>query len=183
MILGRCFPWRREASERAEGGALWFPTAYQGDGRHDNPEMYGCLYTSASELAAVVEQLHVFAPYRRLALWMLRQGGVPLALASIELPDGLQLLDLDDPRVLVAEDLRPSNVATGDRTRTQADAERLHREHETAAGLRWWSTFEASWPNVTIFDRASRELAVADVRELTVFDPAVREAADFLGLG
>ncbi len=44
MILYRCFAWDRRAAVADEGGALWFPRAYQGDGRHDNPDVYGCLY-------------------------------------------------------------------------------------------------------------------------------------------
>jgi len=35
------------------------------------------------------------------------------------------VLDLDDPRVLVEEGLRPSHVATGERARTQVDAATL----------------------------------------------------------
>ena len=45
---------------RAEGGALWFPRRYQGDGRHDNPDVYGCLYVATEPVAAIVEQLARF---------------------------------------------------------------------------------------------------------------------------
>ena len=51
-----------------------------------------------------------------------------------------------------------------------------------AAGLRWWSTHEALWMNVTLFDRAASQLRVHSVRALGVDDPAVMEAADFVGL-
>jgi hypothetical protein len=33
----------------------------QGAGRHDNPELYGCLYASEESVSAVAEQL---APFR-----------------------------------------------------------------------------------------------------------------------
>ncbi len=182
MILCRCFPWDRAADPDGRGGPLWFPRWLQGDGRHDNPDLYGCLYLSEMEVAAVVEQLHWFAPQRRLAAWMLRQSGFPLALASIDVVDTALLVELDDPRVLVAEDLRPSLVATRNRERTQDDAARIFRRHRDGAGIRWWSTFESTWANVTVFDRAVPQLAVRDVRELTVFDPAVRDAAELIGL-
>jgi len=58
----------------------------------------------------------------------------------------------------------------------------LHERHPDAAGLRWWSTFEPAWANVTLFDRAAETLEVADVRELRLGDEVVGEAAQFLGL-
>ena len=183
MILYRCFPPRRRADEHREGGALWFPRAYQGKGRHDNPELYGCLYVGEEEIAPVAEQLQAFRGARRLATWMLEQEGVPLALAGIELPDDAVVLDLDDPTVLAREELRPSEVATHARARTQADARMLFERHADAAALRWWSALEASWINLTVFERAAEALRVVEQRELSVFDPAVREAAGFLGLG
>jgi hypothetical protein len=42
--------------------------------------------------------------------------------------------------------------------------------------------YEALWANVTIFDRAARRLALGAVRRLVLDDPAVEEAAAFLGL-
>ena len=36
-----------------------------------------------------------------------------------------------------------------------AYAERLFDKHPDALGLRWWSTLESSWINVTLFDRAA----------------------------
>jgi hypothetical protein len=38
VILYRCFAWNSGAREREEDGPLWFPRAYQGEGRHDNPD-------------------------------------------------------------------------------------------------------------------------------------------------
>jgi len=58
----------------------------------------------------------------------------------------------------------------------------LHDRHRRAAGVRWWSTYEAIWINVTIFDRAASRLRAGAIRALTVDDPVVVEAADFFGL-
>jgi hypothetical protein len=73
-------------------------------------------------------------------------------------------------------------VATNDRSLTQAQAGELFARHAAAAGLRWWSTFESLWANVTLFDRAEPVLSVADIKRLEVGDDVVVEAADFLGL-
>ena len=181
MILFRCFAWDVRAREREPDGALWIPRIYQGDGRHDNPDVYGCLYLSTSALSPVIEQ---FARFRgqRLTLSLLRRRGLPLAMAELDLDPGAELLDLDDPAVLRRERLRPSLVATRHRNVTQPQALALHQRRPQAAGLHWWSTFEASWINVTLFDRAAASLTVRSVRALTINDPIVVEAADFFGL-
>jgi hypothetical protein len=181
VTLYRCFAWRRGARDDGPDGPLWYPRMFQGDGRHDNPDVYGCLYLSDRPQSCIVEQL---APFRgqRLTAAILRRRSLPLALARLELNDRAVLLDLDDPAVLTREQLRPSRVATRDRAITQAQALNLHRRHPEAAGLRWWSAWEALWCNVTLFDRAARALGVVDVRELTLEDQDVRSAAEFFGL-
>jgi len=181
VILHRCFAWSERVRHDREGGALWFPRAFQGDGRHDNPSVYGCLYLADREVSAVVEQLARFRG-RPLRPELLRRRGLPLALAAIQLPDRAQVIDLDEPEVLAAHELRPSLVATRSRDVTQPQALALHRRHRFAAGLRWWSVFEALWANVTIFERAASRLTLLDVRRLELDDPALVEAADLLGL-
>ena len=181
MILYRCFAWDERAGDAGPDGPLWFPRIYQGDGRHDNPDRYGCLYLSASPLSTVVEQLARFRGQRLLPS-LLRRRGLPLALADLELDDAVEFVDFDDPVVLTRERLRPSRVATRDRSITQAQARALHERHPRAAGIRWWSTYEAVWINVTLFDRAATHVRVRSVRALTVRDLSVVEAADFFGL-
>lgn len=181
MILYRCFAWDERAAPAEPDGALWFPRAFQGDGRHDNPDLYGCLYLADRALSCVVEQLARFRG-QRLSPPLLRRRGLPLALAALELDDAAQLVDLDEPAVLRDEQLRPSLVATRHRDVTQPQAWQLHERHAEAAGLRWWSTYKALWTNVTLFDRAASRLHVGSVQALVVDDLAVREAAQFFGL-
>jgi hypothetical protein len=181
VILFRCFPWDREAGDRARGGPLWFARMLRGDGRHDAPILYGCLYVSVEPVSTVVEQLARFAGTELSGAELVRRGR-PLALAAVELSDASEVIDLDDPPVLAAEGLRPSVVATGERARTQAYAAELYERHPQAAGIRWWSTFESQWPNVTLFDRAAEAITVEDVRTLSLADDVVADAARFLGL-
>lgn len=181
MILHRCFAWNPAARDNGPDGPLWFPRMFQGEGRHDNPDVYGCLYLADRAVSCVVEQLAAFRGQRLIGS-LLRRRGLPLALAQIELEDRAMVVDLDDPVILRRERLRPSRVATRDRSVTQPQALALYRAHPGAAGLRWWSTWEALWANITVFDRASPSLRLADVRELTLEDPAVLEAAEFFGL-
>ena len=181
MIVHRCFAWDERAGPSDPDGPLWFPRMYQGDGRHDNPDLYGCLYVSIEAVSCVAEQLARFRGQRLLPS-LLRRRGLPLALAELELADSAELIDLDDPAVLRREHLRPSLVATRSRATTQPQAKRLHDRHARAAGLRWWSTHESRWTNVTLFDRAASDLRVRDQRTLVVDDPVIVEAADVFGL-
>src|SRR6202011_5227589 len=77
----------------------------------------------------------------------------------------------------------PSVVATGQRSVTQAYAVGQFERHTGAAGLRWWSTLEASWIQVTLFDRALSGLSVRGARTLALDDePGAAAAASYLGL-
>lgn len=181
MILYRCFPWNGRPDASAAGGALWFPRVLQGDGRHDAPGRYGCLYVSEEPVAAVVEQLAPLTGTELGAADLLR-AGLPLSLATLALADAARLVDLDEPLVLAAEGLRPSLVATEERPRTQAAASALYERHANVVGLRWWSRFESQWANVTLFDRALEALAVEEIRRLELGDELVEEAARYLGL-
>ncbi|MGH2696957.1 MAG: hypothetical protein ACRDIW_08200, partial [Actinomycetota bacterium] len=55
---------------------------------------------------------------------------------------------------------------------------------EGVAGFEWWSTIEASWINVTLFDDrvAGRLTVVGEPEPLTLDHPAVREAAEAVGV-
>ncbi len=181
MTLYRCFAWNGRAGETEPDGARWFPRAFQGEGRHDNPDLYGCLYLSEQPRSPVVEQLARFRG-QLLQASFLRRRGLPLALAAIELTEPVEIVDLDDPATLRRAGLRPSRVATRDRGTTQPQARGLYERHPRAAGLRWWSTYEALWMNVTLFDRSASRLRVQSVRVLAADDVEVVEAARFLGL-
>jgi hypothetical protein len=181
VILYRCFAWNERARPDRPDGALWFPRVYQGDGRHDNADLYGCLYLSERPLSCLVEQLARFRGQRLLPALLMRRG-LPLGLAELELGSSAELLDLDDPVVLRRERLRPSLVATRAREVTQPQARAFYEQHSEAAGLRWWSTFEAQWLNVTLFDRAAADLRLVSARLLTVEDVEVAAAAEVLGL-
>jgi hypothetical protein len=181
MKLFRCFPWDREVAPEARGGPLWFPRLLQGYGRHDNPYLYGCLYASEERVSAVVEELARFRGAVVEAADLVTTG-LPVSLAEIDLPDELSLVDLDDPAVLAREELRPSLVATRDRGLTQRHSAELFERHPQVVGIRWWSTFESQWPNVTLFDRAAASISVGDVEELSVAGEPVEQAAELLGI-
>jgi len=182
VILWRVLPLDPSARADQPGGGVWFPRELQGAGRHDDPDAYGCLYVAEVAASAVAEALAPFRGAGRLHASMLERSGRRLSLVALELDHTQALVDLDDPLVLDAEELRPSLVATRRRDITRAQARRLFDAHPGAPGLRWWSPLEASWINATLFDRAAAALAVVQTAELTVEHPAARSAAEQLGL-
>jgi hypothetical protein len=181
--LWRTLPLDRRAAADEAGGPLWFPREQQGYGRHDNPDLYGCLYVAEDAVSAIAEALAAFRGSGPLTAPMLTHLGRPLALAELALPDRAAIVDLDDPGVLAREGLHPSRVATRARGITQRIAADLYRAHPDAVALRWWSTLEASRINLTLFDRAVAALELVEVAELRIDDGPVRDAAALLGLG
>ena len=109
-------------------------------------------------------------------------GGARLALATFEDAALDRLVDLDDATELVHRDLRPSMVATRDRTVTQRIA--LQVFEEGMLGLCWWSTLEASWTNVTLFAERAAPLLVplGPPEVLSVGLPVVQSAAQRIGV-
>lgn len=182
MRLWRALPLDRGAKVDGPGGPLWFPREQQGAGRHDNPELYGCLYVSEDPVSAIAEQLAPFRGTGTLLPSMLVRFGLPLALASLDLPEAPTVVDLDDPITLDAEGLCPSQVATRQRSVTQIQVAEVHAAHPDVFAIRWWSTLEASWINWTVFDRAIGAVELKQTEKLGIADPVVLEAAEFLGL-
>jgi hypothetical protein len=182
LRLWRVLPWDPSAPFGEPGHALWIPREYQGSGRHDAPDRYGCLYLAEVAVSAVAEMLAPFRGTGDLHPDVLVRSGRQLAVAELELTDDATLIDFDEPMVLVKESLRPSIVATNQRSVTQAYAVAQFERHSKAAGLRWWSTLEASWIQVTLFDRAIGRLHARSMRTLSVDDTTVISAATYLGL-
>lgn len=181
-MLYRLFPWDPAAASSSPGGALFNPRAQQGSGRHDNPDLYGALYTARLEVSAVAEWLSGFRGQRLGPDDFRRTDGRRWALVGLDDGAFRGLVDLDDPGELVSRRLRPSTVATRTRPSTREMAGALFAEG--IPGFGWWSTLEASWPNVTLFaERVVNVIRVADgPRQIAIEDPVVRVAAAAIGV-
>lgn len=184
-MLHRLFPWSGGSAPADPGGPLFNPRRQQGSGRHDRPDLYGAIYVSRAEVSAVAEWLAAFRGQQLSAEDFDRTDGRVLALVGFEdddLGDLGEVVDLDEPAELQKRRLRPSRVATHARPVTQQLAGSLF--DEGLAGFGWWSTLEASWPNVTLFaERVDGRLVVAtEPRPLTIDDPVVAAAAAAVGV-
>lgn len=164
------------------GGPLHVPRALQGQGRHDIPDHDGVLYASLTSLSAIAEWIQLFRTRPLKNHHFMRVNGMARSLVLLELPDPVSTVDLDDPQELSSRVLRPSQVATYNRTTTQAVSLRLFKEGKT--GFTWWSTLEASWINITLFEsRALGRLTLQKPpQKLDVENVDVRAAAEALGM-
>ena len=181
-MLYRVFPFHPGARPGEAGGALYVPRERQGTGRHDHPDLYSALYLSRVRESAVAERIQRFRGQTLSDADLRLVSGAAYALATFDDSAIDRLVDLDDPMQLARRQLRPSMVATRDRTVTHGIALRIFEEG--MLGLSWWSTLEATWPNVTLFaERATPLLAlVGPPQRLTVQHPAVRAAAQSIGV-
>ena len=128
------------------------------------------LYASDSPVGAVAEA------FGNHAVWTPDLFRVPAfpdarrALASYE-AHPLKVLDLDDARCLLERELRPSDVLTRDRDRTQRWSLAVFREHKWN-GIRWWSLQDPDRGVVSPLERleglASAALAAVVVQRLGV---------------
>ena len=166
----------------ARGGPLYVPRERQGAGRHDSPARFGAFYAARTPEAAVAESIQVFRGRDLTDEDLEYADGSRSALAALEESALAELLDLDDPAVLVREAWRPSGVASRDRTVTQGMAVRAFEAG--ALGLSWWSTLDAAWTNVTLFAERTLETGMVTVEgvpeKLTTKHPAVVAAAAHL---
>jgi hypothetical protein len=151
----------------------------QGAGRVDNPEHYLVLYGSDAPAGAVAEAFGNFSTWSpALFEGPPALAGSARALAQYRLD--LDVLDLDEPRHLVARELRPSGVITRRRDVTQAWALSIFREG-LWAGVRWWGFHNPDWGSYGLWDLG--HVTVEAVEPLKVDHPAVTEAKRALPRG
>lgn len=153
--------------------ALPPPRALQGAGRHDNADLYTAIYCSTDKVACVSEAIQNFHP---LTDDNLIRAGKRLHLAQFAVGDDRRIVNTDDPRVLVARTLRPSVIATRNRSVTQPTARAIYDAGED--GLLWWSTIESSWINATLFfENISKDITFLDTPiPLTLQSNEIRDA-------
>lgn len=149
MKLYRVFPYDSAAPADAPGGAL-FASPGRG-GPIDNPEAYDVLYCSSTPEGAISET------FGRIPEWnadmLARADGRRYALATFEMHGSVErVYDLDDAQHLVDRSLRPSQVVTRNRDKTQAWALRIF-EQRSYDGISWWSYYKPEWLSAALWTR------------------------------
>ena len=141
MLLHRVTP----VDPAARAGSPYHPgyvPRSSGQHRIDHPSQYDTLYMATSPAAAIAEA------FGRMPRWddrlLAHPKGFVRQLTTFELPDDRPVLDLNDASTLVRRKLRPSQVVTRDRERTQRWAIDAYDEGRWA-GISWWSRYDADW--------------------------------------
>lgn len=191
--LWRAFPWDREAPE---GGPFSIrsvaPPHMQNYGRFDlrgRPPVLYLAQTPAHAMAEVLRGLkrNPADPHRhRVSRGDLTGAGNPRALVPVRLPPELadRVPDFGRGEVLERFGVRADELCSRERRVTQDAARRIYQHPDQVPGFFWWSAFHGDWHVLLLFlDRAPlARLAFGEPRMVTVDDPAVREAAEVLGL-
>jgi hypothetical protein len=172
-ILYRVFPCVATAAEEEPGGAVYVPS--QGGGRIDNPGVFSILYLSDAPAGAIAEAFGRFPEWNEAIL----EGSPNLpgsvrAIARFHLPDDAPVCNLDDPSLLQALGLRPSDVVGRDYTRSRAWARRIY-EQGRWFGLRWWSYYDSRWASFGLWNLS--QLKLEEVQVLRLDEPAFLDAS------
>ncbi|WP_405285696.1 RES family NAD+ phosphorylase [Gaopeijia maritima] len=182
--LWRVFPWDPEARAGAPFSPGFVPEP-TGRGRFDLPaRLSGVVYLAESPAHALAEMIH---PWRGRSIddrHLTRAGRRLAVVPVVEGPASADLADLCDPATLQRLEVAPDEVASRLRERTQPIARRVW--DSGAAGLRWWSRFWGDWHTTVLFVRRAEEesmrLVFGNPEPLAIDSPALREAADALGI-
>ena len=133
MILYRCFAWNERARPGKADSPLWFPKEFQGEGRHDNPDLYGCLYLADRAVSCVVEQLARFRVVGERHMARLEDVA---AVRDVERHQGVLLDEQDRRSLLVHLDDRLEDALHKDRRETHrrlVQHEQRRARHQRAA--------------------------------------------------
>lgn len=187
MLAYRVLPYLPEAKPGMPGHPQYLHKP-QGRGRLDNPGHYDLWYLALSPAGAVAE---VFGDLRRWSQDMFEVPFLPdsrRSLATFSIPDGLNLLDLDNPQNLVDLNIRPTEVVGRNRAASQSWALRVFQQRNSAgdrswAGVKWWSFHCPHWEVVGIWQvpGESVPMSLQAIEDLGLSNVHVQDALESLG--
>ena len=172
-ILYRVLPFLPGAAPGQPGHPLYIPP--QGGGRLDNPDIYRILYLADQASGAIAESFGRFPEWTSAILaGSPSLPGSSRVLARYNLPDTLQVCNLDDPQQLITLHLRPSEIVSRAYADTRAWARRIFAA-KLWGGIRWWSYYDPRWSSFGLWDIET--LRFEEIIPLTLDTPALIEAA------
>lgn len=174
----RCTWYDAEARSPDVPGHPLYVSRRQGGGRVDDPlHEYRVLYLGTDPAGCVAEVFGDFVVWTPALLDP--SPARPRAVrAVIEYEVDAQVCDLDDPKRLSALGLRPSQVVSTDRRRTQQWARRIY-DSDRYDGVSWWSRRDARWTSLALWH--VRDATIEDVTVLDDLDaPCISDAAGAL---
>lgn len=183
VIVYRVFVHDASAAVGEPGHALYLHKP-QGHGRLDNPRHYDLWYFAVLPEGAIGEVFGNLTDWTDEMFAAPYLPGARRALARFEIPDDLDILDLDDAKALLDRGLRPTQIVARSRAITQNWALGIFDEaaqdgSRRWAGVRWWSFQRPQWPVIGLWvppgGLPSHALLGVDSLDLT--HPSVVDAA------
>ncbi len=171
MRLYRAFPYNSRAATEDPGGALLLSGG--GTSRIDNPQLYHTLYAAFQPECAIAELFGAVAVWN--AEMLVHANGDPYVVATIQIPDDPALWNMDDAKHLAMLRLKPSDVISRDREKTQAWAARVFAMR-AYRGIRWWSYYTPLWTSSGLWDLSGAE--VQGIERLSIDSPVLLLAAE-----
>jgi RES domain len=177
MLVYRVFPHLPHARYAEPGHPLHLHA--QGTGRLDNPGQYRIWYLALEPAGAMAEVFGDRGTWDAAMFEYKPTAGGRYALATFFLADDTPLLDLDDPRNLLARGLRPTQVIERNRAATQNWAlnvfnERNDRGSRIWQGVRWWSYHRPQWRIIGYWGDNSPN--VLNIEQLSLTSPPAIDA-------
>lgn len=173
MTFYRAFPFDREAIAQEPGRGLFVPRSL-GLWRIDNPDLYDVLYVSDKPEGAIAETFGRYSVWRPETF--VNAAGNPFALARYTAPEDASVVDLDDAGELVELRLKPSDVVSRDRTKTQQWARGLFLANR-GIGIGWWSYYDPEIHSFGLWD-ISRIVLDGEPVALGLDSPEVQATAE-----
>jgi len=176
----RIFIHSPSAAPTEPGGVLFVPP-HQDLTRIGNPKRYQTLYVGDSQAGVCAEVFNVGKYRLRWSSEMLRgRPDMPdsfHAIAEYEIDGSALICNLDDPKQLVAQSLRPSQIVTRDYLQSQAWALALF-DTKRWCGASWWSYHDPRWVSMGLWSLDA--IRSKRLERLTILHPALAEAASVL---
>lgn len=157
MLYYRVFPYLPAALSGESFSPTFAPP--QGMGRVDNPDLYTCWYFARDPSGAIGESFGDLCEWSDDMLLVPTEPRARKVLGSFQLPDDLNLLDLDDGNVLSRYGLRPTQVVEPRRSVTQRWARTIAGETRPGTptfawdGVSWWSLHRPHWQIIAVWVR------------------------------
>ncbi len=157
MLVYRVFPFLESAEPGQPGHPLYEHHPQRG-GRVDHPDYY-TWYLARQQEAACGESFGNFTHWTDSMFEFPAVPGARRALGTYELPDDLRVCDLDDPRCLIEQGLRPTQVVARNLAVTSEWSHRIWSQTSPAVdgrrwqAVQWWSFHRPAWTVIASWER------------------------------
>ncbi len=184
--LYRAFIWDGKNSGHKSGpySPLFVSRENQGKGRHDIIDKDGILYCSYDKCSVIAE---ILAPFSNRSIGsdvvkrLFDNINSTTAIAHFNIARDVNIANLTRASSLTKLKLNPADIATMNRTTTQAISRRIFDLKTMYTGFSWWSSIESQWTNVSLFQsRLNKSIKISKIELIDIHSNYFQKAIDTL---